>query len=101
MPALVIFSSIAIRELEQSSDWYEDRSIGLGKRFVKTVSDTLLTTSTAPEAFPKSKGYFREVVIKDFPFIIIYRYNRGEDVMYILHVFHTSRNPKLKFKIKS
>jgi plasmid stabilization system protein ParE len=101
MPAQVIYSLIAIRELEQSSDWYEEQSIGLGKRFVKTIRDTLLTTSANPEAFPKTKGNFRQVVIKDFPFIIIFRYNRVENVMYILHVFHTSRNPKLKYKIRS
>jgi|ERR1041385_8182714 plasmid stabilization system protein ParE len=100
MPARVIYSSIAIKELEQSSDWYEDRSIGLGRRLIETIRDTLLTASANPEAFPKTKGYFRQVVIKDFPFIIIFRYNRTENLMYVLHVFHTSRNPKLKFKIK-
>lgn len=59
MPAQVRYSSIAIKELEQSSDWYEDRSTGLGKRFVKTIRDTLVASSANPEAFLKTKGYFR------------------------------------------
>jgi plasmid stabilization system protein ParE len=101
MPALVKYSLIAIRELEQSSDWYEDQLTGLGKRFIETIRDTLVSVSIHPEAFPKIKGYLRQAVIKDFPFVIIFRYNKVENMMYVLHVFHTSRNPKLKYKRKS
>ncbi len=100
MPAQVIFSSIAIKELEQSSDWYEEQLTGLGKRFVETIRETLILTSTHPEAFPKTKDQFREVVVSDFPFIVVYRYDKKEGIINVLHVFHTSRNPKLKYKSK-
>jgi plasmid stabilization system protein ParE len=98
MPATVIYSSAAIKELEQSSDWYENHLKDLGKRFVLTIRETLILTSNHPEAFPKTKAHFREVVVDGFPFVIVYRYDKKEDIINVLHVFHTSRNPKFKYK---
>ena len=100
MAAEVILSLIAIKELEESSDWYEERSVGLGRRFVNTIRQTLILTSQNPEAFPKTKKHFRETVVSDFPFIIVYVYDKEENIINILHVFHTKRNPKIKYKRK-
>lgn len=84
--------------MEDSSDWYEEQAIGLGKRFVEMIKKTLVLTETNPEAFPKTKQHFREVVVEDFPYLIVYRYDKGESIVNVLHVFHTSRNPKLKYR---
>jgi plasmid stabilization system protein ParE len=100
MPATVIYSSVAIKELEESSDWYEEQLTGLGKRFVKTIRETLLLTSLNPEAFPRTKDQFREAVVGNFPFIVVYRYDKKDGIINVLHVFHTARNPKLKYKNK-
>ena len=100
MPAAVIYSSAAIKELEESSDWYEDQLKDLGKRFVITIRETLMLTSNHPEAFSKTKANFREVVVDGFPFVIVYRYDKKDDIINVLHVFHTSRNPKMKYKRK-
>lgn len=57
-----------------------------------------MLTSDHPEAFPKTKGHFREVVVDGFPFVIVHRYDKKEYIVNVLHVFHTSRNPKFKYK---
>ncbi|QKJ31513.1 type II toxin-antitoxin system RelE/ParE family toxin [Mucilaginibacter mali] len=94
----VKLSLVAIKELEESSDWYEGEAIGLGKRFVEAVKETLIHISLHPEAYQKGRGNRREAVVNIFPYLIVYDYRARTNEVYILHVFHTSRNPKLKYK---
>ena len=95
-----IFSAAAEKEIEESFDWYEERSPGLGARFINTIDSSLNSIARSPEAFSKKKANNREFVVKKFPYIIVYRFLKKENAIYVLHVFHTSRNPKIKYKRK-
>ncbi|MDB5003252.1 MAG: Plasmid stabilization system protein [Mucilaginibacter sp.] len=74
--------------------------MGLGDRFVDVVDKAFAVLSKNPIAFPKKKHNYRDMVIDTFPYIIVYEYDHIESSIYILHVFHTSRNPKHKYKRK-
>jgi mRNA-degrading endonuclease RelE of RelBE toxin-antitoxin system len=100
MAADVVLSLIAIKELEESSDWYEAQLHGLGKRFVGIVKETLITVSLNPETFPKKRKSRREIIVSDFPYVIVYDYDKNENEVNVLHIFHTSRNPKNRYKQK-
>lgn len=79
-------------DLYDASIWYEDRRVGLGGEFLN-VLDYL---EDNPLLFSVIKDDFRQVVMKKFPFVIVYRIVESE--IRIISVFHTSRNPKKKFK---
>lgn len=93
----------ADRELYESAQWYEDQQKGLSDKFIAEVAEKILSIADNPEIYPKSIGLKQEAVLKIFPFIILFRVIKSKNVVYILAVFHTSRNPKLKFgrKLKS
>ena len=91
-------SASAQRELEDSFDWYEEQSVGLGDRFAEVIYISLNSISNSPEAYNKKKANNRAFVVDKFPFIIIYEYLKKENMVYVLHIFHTSRNPKLKYR---
>lgn len=74
--------------------WYESRQKGLGERFVSVVENQIEHLSTFAEAFPAKKGNFRELVIKEFPYVIIYIIKSSEVI--ILAVFNTYLNPNKK-----
>jgi plasmid stabilization system protein ParE len=93
-------STSAQKELEDSFDWYEEQSVGLGDRFSEVIYASLNSISNDPEAYNKKKANIRAFVVDKFPFIIIYEYLKKSDMVYVLHIFHTSRNPKLKYKKK-
>jgi len=95
-----IFSAEAEKEVRESFDWYEEKADGLGISFTETIDDAVNSISKNPEAYRNRKGNTREFVVDRFPFIIVYRYSKKESLIYILHIFHTSRNPKLKYKRK-
>ena len=64
----VILSDTALRELEASADWYNERLDGLGRRFIEAVDERLALLAETPEMFPKKASGFHEVVIEKFPY---------------------------------
>lgn len=49
----VIFSSSAAKEIRESFQWYEERSLGLGNRFVDLIDTTVQLIVLNPEAYPE------------------------------------------------
>ena|SRR5258708_6375023 len=94
------FSAIAEKEVRKSFDWYEEQSVGLGLRFLDAIDNAVNSISKNPEAFQNRRGNSREFIVDKFPFIIVYRFSKKENLIYILHIFHTSRHPKLKYRRK-
>jgi plasmid stabilization system protein ParE len=96
------FSDIAQKEVRESFDWYEEKLIGLGIDFLEAIDDALNSISKSPEAYQNrnTKTNTKEFVVKRFPYIIVYRFSKKENTVYILHIFHTSRHPKFKYRKK-
>jgi hypothetical protein len=70
----------------------------LGDRFISSVNKRISQIAQNPERYPKKKGNYREVGTDVFPYIIIYEVIKKENVVFVSYIFHTRRNPGLKFK---
>ena len=88
----------AIEELTESFLWYEERSEGLGIRFIASVNKRLNEIAEQPDKFAKKKGNFREVTTDVFPYIIIYEILLKKGIVLVSYIFHTKRNPTLIYK---
>jgi len=93
-----IFSIRAQKEITHAWEWYEERQRGLGDRFIEEISYRIGQIEQNPERYPTRYKYYKETPVPVFPFIIIYRLNRKKKLARIVSVFHTSLNPKKKFK---
>ncbi len=100
MDCKIIFSTKATKELHESFKWYENRSVGLGVLFVQFIDKTIRLIELNPEGYPNKVGPYREVAFSKFPYLLIYEFVKETQTVYILHVFHTKRNPKHKYKKK-
>ena len=94
----IIFSSVAEKEIRESFQWYEIQTVGLGKKFIEVVDKTISFILFNPKGFPKKYAQYREVAITKFPYLIIYEFDEIHETIFIFHVFHTKRNPRLKYK---
>ena len=94
----IIFRDKAINEMMAAYWWYEDAKIGLGDAFLKKIDTYIDILKENPEAFKTVYKKFRQIPIKKFPFVILYKVYPSEVVIY--SVFHTSLNPDKKFKRK-
>lgn len=72
--------------------------IGLGEEFVDEIEKIIQQINTTPLIFPQKKSRLREALSKKFPFIIVFELKQKQHKILILSVYHTSRNPKKKYK---
>ena len=94
----LIYLPIALKEFDESFEFYEERTEGLGIRFRNQIVEKLESISNHPERYRNQKANFRETMIKDFPFLIIYKFYRTQKLILITSIFHTSLNPKNKYR---
>ena len=89
----IIVSPEAENELTISKEFYESKQESLGKDFVKEVDKTFDRIAENPEQFPKVKQKrVRKASVNRFPFGIYFAVK--DTIIYILAVFHYSRNQK-------
>ena len=94
----IIFLLRASQELLEVWEWYEDRQLGLGDRFKQEVYNRIFQIEERPERYPERKRNYREISVKEFPYLIVYRINKKEKIVAIVSIFHMRRNPKKKYK---
>ena len=91
----LIIKPQAILMTKDAYEWYEEQKLGLGEEFLNELDNIYLKLESHPEYFGKVKKSFRQAALKRFPFVIVYEIIKTEVVVFA--VFHTSRNPKIKF----
>ncbi|OFY64947.1 MAG: hypothetical protein A3H98_07300 [Bacteroidetes bacterium RIFCSPLOWO2_02_FULL_36_8] len=94
----IIFHPLAEIEYLDSVSWYEDNRTGLGIQFIREIEKKLNIIETNPYLYPIKKQMFREAVIDVFPYVIVYKIYKRKKSITIYSVFHTSRNPALKYR---
>jgi ParE toxin of type II toxin-antitoxin system, parDE len=65
---------------------------------IDAVNNRINEISQNPARYPKKKNNYPEVSIEKFPFVLIYEILEKEKAIFVSYIFHTKRNPKLKFK---
>lgn len=85
------FRPQARRELLEARDWYEERSPGLGLAFARAVDAALALVLRIPDAFPPLRPHVRHVVLRRFPYSILFAYENDEVI--VLKIHHHRRKP--------
>ncbi|HMT73146.1 MAG TPA: type II toxin-antitoxin system RelE/ParE family toxin [Chitinophagaceae bacterium] len=92
----VIIKPRALEMIQQGFDWYEEQKPGLGDEFLQELESFFSRIKSNPQYFGKIRKNFRQAALKRFPYVIVFETFKTEIVVFA--VFHTSRNPKFKFK---
>jgi hypothetical protein len=71
-------------------------NVGLGELFLTELNACYHKLETWPTAYAKIKKSFRQIILKTFPYVVVFEIIKDEVVVYA--VFQTSRNLKKKFK---
>ncbi len=77
-------------------DWYEEQQSGLGDLFLSELDRGLDKLETWPLSYAKIKKDYRQLILQTFPYAIVFEILDTDVIVYA--VFHTSRNPRKKFK---
>ena len=98
MSYTIVFLVRAQHELLDAWEWYENKQTGLGDRFKDQLMNRIHSIAQHPERYPIRIATYREVRIKVFPYLVIYRIDKDTNTVVISSIFHTSRNPMKKYK---
>lgn len=100
MNTIVEIRDKAIEEMDLSHDYYEEKRIGLGDEFVEEIFETIKYIQRFPLHFNMFDKEYRQAKINRFPFLIVYEFEKEDNIVVIISVFHASRNPENKIKEK-
>jgi toxin ParE1/3/4 len=81
----------ALAEAESAVSWYRSRSRRAANALLDELVRSIEMVVEAPQRWPIDKDGFRQYQLRRFPFVFFYRYT--PDVVEIMAVAHSSRNP--------
>ena len=88
----VIVSPLAQKNIEDSIDYYAERSVDAPKKFLNDVNEAYRVLSISPY-YKIIYNSFRALPLKKFPFLLMYIINNENEVL-IKACFHTSKSTK-------
>lgn len=87
----VQYSAAAEAELAEALDWYAACGPELAQRFLNEVNEIERAAAEHPRAWPEVEPGVRRVVLRKFPFALLYR--SSAEGLQILAVAHQRRRP--------
>jgi toxin ParE1/3/4 len=92
----LLLRSAAENDIIQAFNWYNDRLTGLGNEFLSSINEAIELISQSPESYPMIYKNIRRILVKRFPFSILFI--NEESRIVVIAVFHFKRNPTSWFK---
>ena len=87
----LVFRPEAAEEILEARAWYDARSPGLGDQFARSVDAAVRVAREMPFAHPPLERGYRHVILRRFPYSIIYL--PGESELLVVSCFHHKRRP--------
>lgn len=93
MSPKIIILPYAELDIKESINFYKEKSQKTALEFIESLNIAFNKIVDNPQTFPITKTDIRKYIMKKFPFCI-YFINKN-DIIYILAVFHSKRNPSV------
>ena len=87
----IVFTELAVKELNETHSFYELEMEGLGEEFSKEMVRVTKRIAKFPEAYPITKNDIRKCVVRKFPYNLFYTIEK--DFILILSIAHQHRRP--------
>jgi len=87
----LVFHPEALAEYVEAIRWYASKSESVADRYEREVSLALERIADAPNRWPSHDDMHRKLLIRRFPYVLIYREFEGR--VWIVAVAHGHRRP--------
>jgi hypothetical protein len=90
----------AAAEFTNSYIWYEEQQDNLGDKLIADFYSKLNQICKNPHHYKTSYKNYHEALTDKFPFLIVCQIDEDKKkiIVMVMAIFHTSRNPKKKFR---
>jgi len=72
----------ALEMINDSYVWYEEQKKGLGEVFLEELSQRFQQLQLSPALYGKVKKNYRQLVLKNFPFVLIFEIIEKNIILY-------------------
>ncbi len=94
----IIYLDKAEEDIEEAFEYHEDIQENLGFKFEEDLDKTIDLIEKNPLHFRKVNGENRQLLMSIFSYLVVYQV--VQDKILVARVFHTSRDPRYKYKVK-
>jgi plasmid stabilization system protein ParE len=91
------FNPIAANEYEGAYSWYFERSVKAAENFVIAIEEAINAICANPHRYRNSYKELREIIVKKYPFYLIYLIDEKKKTIIITSVYHNKRDPDKKY----
>ncbi len=95
---ILIFHPKAEQEYITSFRWYEEKQEGLGELFETVVEVIIKKITKHPQYYGYGRKPYREAIVGDFPFVVVYKHNEIKNEVYVVAIHHTKKSVKGKYR---
>ena len=85
----------ALADIQEITDWYNEHQDGIGTRFQKTAIKQINSLKETPQIYAIRYKEIQRILIKKFPYMAHFYINDKDNVVEVLAVISTDRNPKI------
>jgi len=89
--AKILFTKAARDDLVDAVRWYDTHAPHVVPQFRDALRAALIRVADNPKQFPSAYKDTRRAFLRRFPYILVFR--ETQDAIYVVAVFHTSRDP--------
>ncbi|WP_061023535.1 type II toxin-antitoxin system RelE/ParE family toxin [Bradyrhizobium sp. CCH5-F6] len=89
--ARLLFTQAARADLIDAIRWYDIHAPHVVPQFRDALRAALIRIAEHPRQFPFAYKDTRRAMLRRFPYIVVFR--ELHDAVYVIAVFHTSRDP--------
>jgi toxin ParE1/3/4 len=89
----VLFTPAAQVEIDEAEERYEEKSTGLGSRFLADVDQLIRRLQDNPYQFPVVRADVRKALLKRFPYGLFFRLE-PDSVVVVIGCLHHRRDPR-------
>ena len=94
----LVINALAEKEYAEAAIWHQEQKYGLGDDFRARVRETIQLILKNPKLFNLTNENYHEAVVEVFSYVVVYYVNERSKTVHISAIFHTSHNPRLKFR---
>jgi plasmid stabilization system protein ParE len=89
-----VIENLAKQDLRETTEWYEMKQKGLGKRFLTATRKEIKKIIPFPYSTQIRYSEVHTIIVKDFPFMVHYYIDDYRKSIIVIGVLHTSINPE-------
>ena len=83
---------LAVDELEEAANWFEQQEPGASAKFMAAVKAKLVEIASSPRRWAIEKDGTRHALLRPFKYVIVFR--ESYSTIEIIAYAHTSRRPR-------